>query len=50
MSRLPSPAARRNAMNEPDQHSSPIKTPRQLIIVVVLASGLFAGQVRFVRT
>ena len=24
-------------MNEPDQHSSPIKTPKQLIIVVVLA-------------
>ncbi len=37
MPRLPSPAARRDAMNEPDQHSSPIKTPKQLIIVVVLA-------------
>ncbi len=37
MARLPSPAARRDAMNEPDQHSSPIKTPKQLIIVVVLA-------------
>jgi cytochrome c5 len=24
-------------MNEPDQHSSPIKTPKQLVIVVVLA-------------
>ena len=37
MPRLPSPAARRDAMNEPDQHSSPIKTPKQLVIVVVLA-------------
>ncbi len=37
MPRLPSPAAQRDAMNEPDQHSSPIKTPKQLIIVVVLA-------------
>ena len=37
MPRSPSPAARRDAMNEPDQHSSPIKTPKQLIIVVVLA-------------
>ena len=37
MPRLPSPAARRDAMNEPDQHTSPIKTPKQLVLVVVLA-------------
>ena len=37
MPRLPSPAARRDAMNEPDQHTSPIKTPKQLVVVVVLA-------------